>query len=269
MLTSRDRIGDLVVRSGRSLRLDAVARPLLRLAPSALQRRARRWLNRSQVRRGYRSPLVPETALERCFRQILAHLVKMEELGNLGDYFEFGVCHGTSMMCMHRALADLELDHVRLFGFDSFEGLPEAARTDDEGLWRPGQFEADLEMTRRLMTEKGADWDRTFLSKGWFSDTLNEALIRRHAIRRASVIMIDCDIYCSAREALAFCAPLIKRRAVIVLDDWNAFRGHLARNNLGEKRAFEEFLVANEHLSAEEMPTYHERAKVFMVTAGA
>ena len=50
------------------------------------------------------------------------------------------------------------------------------------------------------------------LVAGWFDDTLNEATIQKHRITKASVIMIDCDLYSSTKAALDFCARFIKRR---------------------------------------------------------
>jgi O-methyltransferase len=55
--------------------------------------------------------------------------------------------------------------------------------------------------------------------------------------------MVDCDIYTSARDALAFVEPMIGDYAVMLFDDWHA--GGLAEQNLGEKRAFDEFLRRN------------------------
>jgi len=57
-----------------------------------------------------------------------------------GDYLDFDVSRGTSLACMHRVVTRLSLDNVRLFGFDSFEGMPSNAAWEDLGVWRPGQF---------------------------------------------------------------------------------------------------------------------------------
>ncbi|HEA65402.1 MAG TPA: hypothetical protein ENI07_01060 [Desulfobacterales bacterium] len=80
--------------------------------------------------------------------------------------------------------------------------------------------------------------------------------------------MIDCDMYLSAKEALNFCVPLIQDRAIFFFDDWNVLR--LADRNLGEKRAFDEFLAANPHLTAKEFSSYNgpkgiPHGKVFIV----
>ena len=54
---------------------------------------------------------------------------------------------------------------------------------------------------------------------------------RRQAlqIERASIIMIDCDLYASTKDALRFCSPAIQGSCVIFFDDWYP----LAEQNLG------------------------------------
>ncbi|MEM1136251.1 MAG: TylF/MycF/NovP-related O-methyltransferase, partial [Bacteroidota bacterium] len=170
----------------------------------------------------------------------------------IGDYLEFGVCHGSSLLCMHQVLKESEIDNVRLFGFDSFEGLPEVAATD--GVWNPGDFYAGFEKVKNYLTKKGIDWNRVTLTKGWFKDTLNLDFIRKYKIKKASIIMIDCDIYQSTKEALNFCKNLIKDKTIIFFDDWNS--SGLATKNLGEKRAFDEFLNENPQFTAQKFDSY-------------
>ena len=131
-------------------------------------------------------------------------------------------------------------------------------------MWTRGQFKSEYAFTQQFLTEQDVDLDRVTLVKGWFSDTLNEDLLRRHAITRASVIMVDCDIYSSAKTALDFCAPLIGDHAVIFFDDWNS--GGLAEQNLGEKRAFDEFLQENPHFTAEDFGSYGDNSAVFWIS---
>lgn len=182
---------------------------------------------------------------------------------NIGDYLEFGVCHGTSLNCMFQTLRELQIDHVRLFGFDSFQGFPAIAAIDIENELQPGDCSSNIESTSNLLTANGIDWSRTFLIKGWFSDTLTNSIITKHNIKKASIIMMDCDLYSSAKEALNFCIPLIKDTSIIFFDDWS--RDWL----IGERRAFDEFLKENPHFIAEEMDTYKRSnpyGKIFLVT---
>jgi hypothetical protein len=60
-------------------------------------------------------------------------------------------------------------------------------------------------------------------------------------------------------------APLIRDRAVVFFDDWDAC-GLAARGWVNV--AFEEFLAGNPDLRAEELPPYSNDSKVFFVTRG-
>lgn len=235
-----------------------------------LPRRAQVWIENQQLTRRVRAG---ETSFERArlvntYREALRLLLRREAPEALGDYIEFGVYHGTSLSCMYEARNSLGLGHLRLFGFDSFEGLPESAAREDDAEWWPGQFKSTLALTRENLRRWGVPPEAVTLTKGWFSATCTAETRARHGIERASVIMVDCDLYSSAKEALAFSGPLIHRQAVMVFDDWNA--GGLADKGLGERRAFEEFLAEWPDLRAEEISglNYKDKAdpKLFLVT---
>ena len=200
------------------------------------------------------TPLVPEGPFHDACLGAIATLRR--DGTDIGDYLEFGVSRGTSLACMHRALDEAGLRQVRLFGFDSFQGLPpEAAQ---EG-WPPGEFMSTLGATRRHLTQAGVDWARVTLVKGWFHDTLTPETAARLGIRKASLIMVDCDIHAAARECLRFCEALIRDRAVVFFDDWGS-------DPNGERKAFTEFLTDFPHFSAEKLPAYIPAARVFLVT---
>lgn len=248
------------VRRPPARRLSSVS-SLLRRIKAEVRSRIDGARLRRRVERGFR--LVPERELEACYKHIIRRLQAEAGEEALGDYLEFGVCHGASMACMHRVADSLELGGVRLVGFDSFAGLPPEADQPEEGPWWRGYYRSERRFTEQFLTDAGVDWNRTTLIEGWFDDTLTEEVRQRHHLRKASVIMIDCDIYASARRALDFCAPLIAERAVILFDDWHA--DDLAARGLGEKRAFDQFLAANPDLAAERLPSYAKNAEVFMV----
>lgn len=205
--------------------------------------------------------LVEERELQSTFQSALQLLDDRIGQHEIGDYLEFGVYNGTSLLCMYRALEDMNLRHVRLIGFDSFRGLPR----DAEGFWRSGDFKASRTFTEAVLSLHRIDWSRLQLVEGWFKDTLQMSA-HHHGINSAGVIMIDCDLFDSAREALHFVGPLIKREAVIVFDDWHTGS---VEGNAGERRAFRDFLDANPHLSAshlDHLSRYSDRAAVFLVT---
>jgi O-methyltransferase len=243
------------------LRRSGKFKSVLDNGPDSLKESFQTIAEAAEMRRFYESTLVPADALEPKYRAALSLL--REHLGPnvaMGDYLEFGVCHGTSMLCMHNALQRESVAGVRLFGFDSFDGLPEEANHDDEGAWRAGWFKSSYDLTRQRLDKSGIDWNRTKLVKGWFSDTCTDAFLSENAIKRASVIMIDCDMYLSAKQALTFCAPLIDDGTIFFFDDWDSGgKKRLSDNNLGERRAFNEFLDEHPELVAAELPDLRYR----------
>lgn len=231
-----------------------ILKPCRELVPKGVKKKVVRWLREDKYR-----ALVSVDELQPQFEKAWTFLHQLQGAEALGDYLEFGVSHGTSMNCMYQTLKNQRLHKVRLFGFDSFEGMPEEAETQDEGTWRAGQFCSSLENTSKFLTKNGVDWQKTLLTKGWFADTLTEKFKEKHQLKKASVIMIDCDIYSASLEALQFSASLIKDVSIIVFDDWNS--SNLADKNLGEKKAFEEFMATHPHFVAEDFSTYSYKGK--------
>ena len=251
----------------RRLRLTALVHRLIALLPGPVAERLDNARRDLRMRAGEPAPAALEHELEPAFARLLRSLVRRHPDGTegIGDYLEFGVYIGTSMTSMHRVLERLGLDHVRLFGFDSFEGLPAAAREEENGYWRAGMYRSDIELTRERLTAAGVRWDRTVLVKGWFDETLSPELADDLGIDRVSVVMVDCDLYSSTAVALAFCEPLLADESVIIFDDWHAGDGERPRD--GERRAFEEFLDAHPQFTAKELPelAYSRTSAVFRV----
>ena len=161
---------------------------------------------------------------------------------------------------MNRVINKLELDKVRMIGFDSFEGLPGSAAVEDYGTWKPGQFACAIENTKEFLSKEHVDWSRTFLIKGWFEDTLNDKTTKQYGIRKASVVMIDCDLYSAAKAALNYSLPMITDHSVLFFDDWED------DINFGEYRAYSEFLNEHKNLQSTEIGTYFATGKIFCVT---
>lgn len=248
--------------------MNQVFNATLSFVPAAVRERVER--ERASVRRfeleariRRRARLVSETALQTLLGKGLGVLVARHGRERLGDYLEFGVYNGSSLMCMFRALNELSLNHVRLFGFDSFQGFPQSAAHEDEGRWVPGRCCSPMEFTRAVLDEQRVDWGRVSLVPGWFSDTLNEVTREQHLMARASVIMIDCDLYSSAIDALRFSAPLIRDEALVLFDEY--YPTGLEDKNIGERRAFDEFLQEANCFEVEPFEQYAPRTQTFFV----
>ena len=203
---------------------------------------------------------IPEDAFSASLQREILKLTQYISEDELGDYLEFGVFNGTSLSCVHRVLNELNMDRVRCFGFDSFEGLPQEAAHDDGGIWFPGQFACRIDVTKKLLSERGIDWERVNLIEGWFDDTLNSKTVDQYGIVSASIIMIDCDLYSSTARCLDFVAPLLTDNAILIFDDW--YSHGLAEKKLGEHKAFEEFMNKHPEFTAEFGQGYNEFSRI-------
>jgi hypothetical protein len=116
-----------------------------------------------------------------------------------GLILEFGVRHGTSI----RQLASLT--SKPLYGFDSFEGLPED--------WH--QESKEVYSTRGKIPKVPS---HVTLIPGWFEETL-PLFLERHG-EDVALINIDCDIYSSTKTVLDLLNPRIKKGTIIIFDEY-------------------------------------------------
>ena len=264
-------IRNVLLQLWRAPVLHAVFRTAARFAPAAVRRfvqqeRARVHDRERRVRIDTRRRLVPEQSLRALLSRGLRMLAEPHGRESLGDYLEFGVYNGTSLTCAYRELSALGASHVRLFGFDSFQGFPPSAAHEDRGIWKPGRCNSPLSFTTAVLESEGVDLDRVSLVPGWFTDTLNAETIHTHRLTKASVIMIDCDLYSSTKQALTFCAPLMAEQTLVLFDEWH-IRGD--EEALGEKKAFQEFLEEHPSFSAAPFGQYSNLSQAFLVTRRA
>lgn len=135
-----------------------------------------------------------------------------------GLYLEFGVYSGSTLaIIVENAPADV------VYGFDSFEGLPEA--------WRPGFGEGAF-ATEKLPDVPGAD-----LVVGWFDDTL-PGFLEKHP-EPVAFLHLDADLYSSTRTVLDALAPRLCEGTVVLFDEYFNFPGWEEH----EHRAWTEFVA--------------------------
>jgi predicted O-methyltransferase YrrM len=233
--------------------------------------RMRLGLSKLQLRLGYMQglELVPEGELEKTFGAALRYLGK-DSAEAPAVYLEFGVYIGTSLACMYKAATDVGASKLRIIGFDSFEGMPEGVEKQDGSHWHKGELFSDLALTRRNLTRLGVPLERVELVPGWFEDSLTEATRTRLGIGTADIVMVDCVIASATTVALDFLLPLITDRTIVFFDDWAIL--DLEQRDLGEKAAFEAWLLDHPEVKAEHLPSiiYSPNARSFVLTrAGA
>jgi O-methyltransferase len=159
--------------------------------------------------------------------------------GAAGDYLEFGVARGTSLIsAFDIARRHPQFANSRFFAFDSFCGLP-----GSEGDFVQGDMSYGQETFFRFIERAGVDLERVKATKGFFEAALSPWLAAELAIvpGQAHIVHIDCDLYASTVPVLNFVAPLLGVGSVIIFDDWFSFENEAQPWAHGEQRAFAEW----------------------------
>lgn len=197
--------------------------------------------------------------IEKCFNKAL-------EFGTAdrGDYCEFGVFKGYTFAYACNYAKKINLQKMRFFGFDSFQGLPEIEGADitKEMPFYKGQYSAGKEQVARDIDKTGVDWSKIHLVEGFFCDSLNEETRKKYSMTKIPVVLIDCDLHSSTVEVLSFIENMIIDKSILIFDDWNTFDKDNAR---GQRKAFQDFLDANKNITAEEYFDYGAYGKVFIM----
>jgi hypothetical protein len=225
------------------------------------------WLMRSQrLRLGLLSLLRVRqkggfTPLSRGLGATDAMLERLKSQGPSGDYYEFGLFRGYSFWYAQQAANRLNLDDMRFFGFDSFQGLPEIEGNDrKKGLFISGDYLCTQEEVTRQISEHGFDWSRAALIKGFFDQSLTPSIRAEHQMGPAALVLIDCDLYQSTVPVLRFIEALLQEGTIVLFDDWYCFGDS---EDHGEPRAFREFLAEHEEWQAEALMDFPIYGKAF------
>ena len=182
-----------------------------------------------------------------------------------GDYYEFGLFRGFTFLTACKAAERLGLDKMIFHGFDSFEGLPNLEGADEgDGQFFKGQFACSAEKVSSNLASNGMDLSRANLIKGYYNESLTEELRERgpHSFRRAAVVLLDCDLYSSTRDALEWVKPYLGDGTVLVLDDWHSYGGD---PDQGQPKAFQEYLDAHPDVRADQLYDYKHHGRVFVL----
>jgi len=137
---------------------------------------------------------------------------------------EFGVYQGGTISKLRQVLPE----KYNIFGFDSFEGLPEdwSGTVCSKGFFSTGGNIPNVEGV-------------TFF-KGWFDDTIGEYLKVADDI---ALLHVDCDLYSSTKTIFDNLKPYIKTNTIIVFDEW--IYNNNPNCNDHEQKAFYEYVNEN------------------------
>ncbi len=143
----------------------------------------------------------------------------VQEAGYPPVILEFGVYSGATIT----TLANASPPTTRLFGFDSFEGLPED--------WRPG-YERGMFALETLPEVP----ENVTLVKGWFTDSLPGFIETLDA--PLQLVHVDCDLYSSTKFVLEALRNHLDNHAILIFDEYLNYDGWEEH----EYKAFQEFV---------------------------
>jgi len=142
-----------------------------------------------------------------------------------GDYAEFG-CNSATTFCMvHKLQTEYPyaLGPFHQWAFDSFQGLPAPAEArDDHPRWVTGQYTTPVDEFHRICASRGVPRSAYTVVPGYYDTSLHPAAPgpRPDKIRLAYV---DCDMYASTRDVLAFLVPRLQHGMIIAFDDYHCY----------------------------------------------
>ena len=166
-----------------------------------------------------------------CLRYIFENMRLQYEPGTL--WLEFGTYSGFTINYISRHTKGL------VYGFDSFEGLPEK--------WRDGY---DVRAFNRYGKEPKVA-KNVVLVKGWFQDTLEHFL--KHKKGQVSFLHLDADLYSSTKYVLDVLTKnkRIGKGCIILFDELFNFKNW--KGPTSELRALREWLQENPNIKVKWM----------------
>jgi O-methyltransferase len=213
----------------------------------------------------------PRTSLVNLFAGYLDKMIKMQNRAPLpfGTYYEFGSGWGGTlaafMLAAERVASRHHLDagDFHVFSFDSFEGLPSSDHpADRHGAWSKGAMANSIEaVQQKMQTHPFAKRVPVTYTKGYFKESLTDALIEQLKAFPPSIVTIDVDYYTSTLDSLLWLDRFIASGALIYFDDMWAFHGH---RDYGQIRALRDFHAPGANGTLIPFDTFGEAGKCFI-----
>lgn len=196
-----------------------------------------------------------------------------------GDYLEFGVWEGRSFAAAYHEILAQRSRHLRkgysspeydewaaeksrVIAFDSFEGIPDGDGMDRMVDYQAGSYGCSEPDFLANLEQAGVNLNDVVTVKGFYDKTCTDETKEKYSIRRASIVMIDCDLYESTVPVMNFLTDIVQQGTVIIFDDWFRFKGD---PNAGEQRACQEWLRRNPNIELIEHWRQGPQAMSFIV----
>jgi hypothetical protein len=176
-------------------------------------------------------------------------------------YFEFGCHSARTFSAAVNAGKYLGMSDLKLYAFDSFEGLPKT-NVNEDGYFKSGMFCTSKTEFKKSLYQKTGVWiDDQYIVEGFYSESLTSEVQAR--MPKVGIVHIDVDLYSSTAEVLRFIKPLLVQGTLLMFDDWYCFPGGISK---GERLALEEFLADNVGIKVEPWKAYSTFGQSFFVS---
>lgn len=158
------------------------------------------------------------------------------------DLFEVGVFNGISLCHTVQTFLQKGMPFRNLYGFDSFEGLPQADGIFSKGSWSAKQNLSPQSSIAEVVDQvsRNIHYSNAHFVQGFYDKSMTDELPRKMGMKKPFWINIDCDLYESTQVALDWVLrnDLVELgKTHIYFDDIEHYR---ARGKKGEHEAWNE-----------------------------
>jgi len=174
-----------------------------------------------------------------------------------GDYAEFGVYKGETLLEAISAAKVFEQAGMRFCVFDSFQGLPSIRSEKDIGVFQKGEFAFSYEDFMANLRKERVDLERLDIYPGYYEESLSKL----NDERSFSFVLVDCDLYASTVPVLKYLEGKLVQGAIVAFDDWFCYDSP----NKGVRQAVSEWLIDYKTIELIEYENFHWAGKAFIV----
>lgn len=156
----------------------------------------------------------------------------------------------------------------KVYGFDTFNGIPEHDRTDlDEKNLAPDLYPGSFRGGTKIDVEKSILKNTDFPSKDLHlveGDFRNSLINLKHEPESIFplVFNVDCDIYSFSKSAFEWIADNAQDGSWLLCDDYWLFRGH---PNYGQRKALAEVFSDHPRVKLSHYSNYQGYSKAFII----
>jgi hypothetical protein len=185
-----------------------------------------------------------------------------------GYLLEFGVLNGQSIIEFNSLLRG---KLTSIYGFDSFEGLPQLSSEDEASLaqmpiFHQGNFKSNsIEQVRQtILSSTGGLADSMLKLVAGFYETSLPAFDKAEFSTKGPCLLIhvDCDLYSSSQQVFNFINDIAETGTWLLLDDYWCYKGS---PKYGQRKAFEEWINTSQRLGATEYCSYNGFSRAYIL----